>query len=368
VLVRRALCYGSALRSGYYCALSVTVLIMAGCGDGQPGINNNGGNHNVSDALVAGPRGVQGHLTGGAVATSLRQAGVRQLVCAIGNDSGDIAGVCEPDANGDFEIALPDHVQQVILAVLTDLDGDGFLDAVDAIIGFGGAVLLGIPDEDMSVDIGDVDLDEETGDVDECSDSPLDEIDTDGDGTDDWSDSDDDGDGVLDADEEEYLTGTDDDIPFIFDDDWDNDGQDNPVDADDDGDGIGDPDDPCDYGISLPGWLDEDEDGIYDWQDLDDDGDGFCDGEDLDDDGDGQDDWLGLDTDDDGTDDYLDADDDGDGVSDDYDSDADGDGWDDGDYGDDEDGDGYPDWLNGFEEDWTDPGQGQGDEELTAAA
>jgi len=111
------------------------------------------------------------------------------------------------------------------------------------------------------------------------------EIDTDGDGIPDATDTDDDNDG---------LDDTSDPYPL----DTDNDGVDNDADPDDDSDGIPDGDD------TYP--LDTDNDGVNNASDLDDDGDGILDDVDP----------SILDTDNDGLTNDVDADDDADGIAD----------------------------------------------------
>ncbi|WP_197505836.1 tandem-95 repeat protein [Urechidicola croceus] len=156
--------------------------------------------------------------------------------------------------------------------------------------------------------------------------------DTDGDGVDDFQDTDDDGDGIDTADEDIDNDGD------PTNDDTDGDGIPDYLDSDDDGDGI----DTADEDINNdgdPANDDTDGDGIPDYLDSDDDGDGIDTAdEDIDNDGDPTND----DTDGDGIPDYLDSDDDGDGIDTaDEDIDNDGDP-----TNDDTDSDGIPNYLD----------------------
>ena len=123
-------------------------------------------------------------------------------------------------------------------------------------------------------------------------------VDSDGDGIYDDSDTDDDNDGLLDTTEDSNQNGEIDD------------GETDPLDNDSDDDGYLDGED--DLPLNSDEWLDTDEDGIGNNSDTDDDDDGYPDGVDdfpLD-----SAEWL--DTDQDGIGNNADTDDDGDGLSD----------------------------------------------------
>ncbi|WP_298782176.1 tandem-95 repeat protein, partial [uncultured Polaribacter sp.] len=172
----------------------------------------------------------------------------------------------------------------------------------------------------------------ETVDEDVDSDGDPTNDDTDGDGIPNYLDTDDDGDGVDTADEDVDQDGD------PTNDDTDGDGIPNYLDTDDDGDGV----DTADEDVDSDGDStndDTDGDGIPNYLDTDDDGDGVDTAdEDVDSDGDSTND----DTDGDGIPNYLDTDDDGDGVdTEDEDVDSDGDS-----TNDDTDGDGIPNYLD----------------------
>lgn len=132
--------------------------------------------------------------------------------------------------------------------------------------------------------------------------NPLEQIDSDGDGLNNFADRDDDGDGVGDDREQGQ---------YIYD---------AAENHDNDGDGTGDVRDDDDDNDGLPDRLDQDDDGdgIPDAKDTDDDGDGVEDATDLED--------FDFDLDEDGLPDEADSDDDGDGVADAVDADQDNDG------------------------------------------
>jgi|GEM_PF-1763186 len=148
----------------------------------------------------------------------------------------------------------------------------------------------------------------------EAEDSPLGQIDTDGDGAMDLDDEDDDNDGIADeddddddgngeADDDEDMDTDDDGEPDLCDDDDDNDGIADDDDDDDDGDGEVDDDSDGD-GLSDDEDEDDDNDGMHDDDDDDDDDDGIADEDD--------DDHEAYDDDDDEEDDAHDVDDDDD--------------------------------------------------------
>ena len=166
----------------------------------------------------------------------------------------------------------------------------------------------GLVDADEECNIGTDPLDPDTdgdgvGDLEEVG-NPANPNDTDGDGIINALDEDDDGDGVLSIDED--INGDGDPTN----DDSDGDGIVDYLDVDDDGDGV----DTGDEDINNDGDPmndDTDGDGIDDYLDLDDDGDGW---DTADEDLDGDGDPMNDDTDGDGTPNYLDDDDDGDGT------------------------------------------------------
>jgi hypothetical protein len=231
----------------------------------------------------------------------------------VDSDGDGIPDYQDPDSDNDgvpdSEEAGPDPENPI------DSDGDGIPDYQD-------------PDDD------DDGVPTEDEDVDEDGDPTND--DSDGDGIPDYLDPDDDGDGIPtedeDADEDGDPTNDDaddDGIPNYLDDDSDNDGVPDSVEAGDD------PDNP----------QDTDGDGVPDYIDADDDGDGVdtvYENPDPNEDGDPED---AQDTDGDGIPDYLDDDDDGDGIPT---EDEQPDPNDDGNPDDavDSDGDGTPDYLD----------------------
>ncbi len=199
-----------------------------------------------------------------------------------------------------------------------DSDGDGIPDDEE---GYGDTDGDGVPDFQDADDDGDgiPTVDEGTGD-------------TDGDGIPDYLDPDDDGDGV--STEDEDINGDGDPTN----DDTDGDGVPDYLDPDDDNDGVSSADEDIN-GDGDPTNDDTDGDGVPDYLDPDDDGDGVSSAdEDINGDGDPTND----DTDGDGVPDYLDPDDDGDGVSS-AEEDINGDG---DPTNDDTDGDGVPDYLD----------------------
>jgi len=207
-----------------------------------------------------------------------------------------------------------------------DSDGDNVPDSVE---GDGDTDGDGIPDWQDPDDDGDG-VPTEDEDIDDDGDPTND--DTDGDGIPDYLDPDDDGDGVLTEDEDI------DDDGDPTNDDTDGDGIPDYLDPDDDGDGVPTEDEDVD-GDDDPTNDDSDGDGIPDYLDPDDDGDGVpTEDEDVD----GDDDPTNDDSDGDGIPDYLDPDDDGDGIpTEDEDVDGDGDP-----TNDDTDGDGIPDYRD----------------------
>ena len=220
----------------------------------------------------------------------------------------------------------------------TDTDGDGLADGVDPDDGGTPAVPGTDTDGDGTPDFQDTDDDGDgvptaTEDIDGDGDPTND--DSDGDTTPDYLDTDDDGDGIPSANEDADGDGD------PSNDDTDGDGTPDYLDLDSDGDGLLDADE-CPGG---PVCTDTDGDGTPDFQDTDDDGDGVStEDEDLDGDGDPTND----DSDGDTTPDYLDDDDDDDGIpsADEGDGDTDGDGTPD--YlDDDSDDDGIPDATEG---------------------
>jgi len=304
---------------------------MVGCGS-QPQPPSDG-----DPAGTALTPGVLGHL-------SLDRAGAQSrqmeslLVLAISDRSGDFVGAGTPAPDGRFFVPVLDGSAQVILCVFSDEDGDNTYEALEAVVGYpeaGGSIAYlygvqhptpaaaaarqGLGGWDLgSLSIGgivataiavpiavgnhstptnflDIPVDDEQDDVDVANGNPLGNHDTDGDGITDDLDTDDDNDGYSDDDEERYLTGPDDAIPYVIDDDHDNDGLTNDEDDDDDGDGLQDEEDEEKWGQDLPDYLDDDDDGSPDWEDDDDDNDGIEDVEDEDDDGDGENDWQDID-------------------------------------------------------------------------
>ncbi len=252
----------------------------------------------------------------------------------VGSDPND------PDTDGD---GVPDGAEVADVSNPQDTDGDTVIDVLD-------------PDDDGDgASTADEDID---GDGDPTND------DTDGDTIPNYLDVDDDDDGVLSIDED--IDGDGDPTN----DDTDGDGEPDYIDADDDGDGISTVDEDLD-GDGDPSNDDSDGDTIPDYLDADDDGDGIdsliegtddTDGDTipdyLDDDSDGDgvlDSVEGSgDTDGDGIPDFQDPDDDGDGIptEDEAKTDSDGDG--DPDYlDDDDDGDGIPtETEGGFDDDF----------------
>ncbi|MFQ3212517.1 MAG: hypothetical protein ACI9C9_000036, partial [Marivirga sp.] len=203
--------------------------------------------------------------------------------------------VTTTDINGEITV----NSVTIVFLPLTDLDGDGVPDVIE-------------------------DID---GDGDPTND------DTDGDGAPDYLDTDDDGDGIPTSEEDIDGDGN------PTNDDTDGDGIPDYLDGDDDGDGIPTSEEDID-GDGDPTNDDTDGDGIPDYLDGDDDGDGVPT---IDEDIDGDGDPTNDDTDGDGIPDYLDGDDDGDGIpTSEEDIDGDGDP-----TNDDTDGDGIPDYLDG---------------------
>ena len=252
-----------------------------------------------------------------------------------GFPSADELGV-DRDADGIPDRLDPDDDGDGVLTRDEDLDGDGDPSNDDSDDD-------GIPDARDFDDDGDGVLSRDE-DLDGDGDPRND--DSDGDFLPDYLDSDDDGDGIPSADEDTDGDGD------PSNDDTDGDGLPEYLDADSDEDGLpdgvegaGDPD-----GDGIPSYADEDSDGdsLLDSDEglIDHDEDGVSDFLDPDDDGDGIPTLTEVasgDTDGDGVFDYLDVDDDGDGVlsADEGTGDTDGDGL--GDWLDpDDDGDGIP--------------------------
>ena len=237
----------------------------------------------------------------------------------------DIANPIDTDGDGIIDALDPDDDGDGVLTADEDIDmdGDPTNDDTD---------MDGIPDYLDADDDGDGVL---TRDEDLNGDGDPRNDDTDGDGIPDYLDADDDGDGVLTRDEDRNGNGD------PRDDDTDGDGTLDYLDNDDDGDGVLTADEDVDMD-GDPRNDDTDMDGTPDYLDIDDDGDGvWTIFEDVDMNGDPRDD----DTDGDGTPNYLDTDDDGDGAPTSMEN-ADPNG--DGDPADavDTDGDGTPDYLD----------------------
>ncbi|MFH6981797.1 Ig-like domain-containing protein, partial [Marinoscillum luteum] len=262
-------------------------------------------------------------------------ANISGLTAGSYNNLTVTVGSCK--SSGDIDASLSD--QQ-----LCDSDGDGVSDLEEDIDGDGDPT-NDDSDDDGTPDYLDTDDDGDgvlTEDEDTDGDGDPTNDDSDGDGTPDYLDTDDDGDGVLTEDEDTDGDGD------PTNDDCDADGTPNYLDADPcdtDGDGLDDSEEDTD-GDGNPYNDDCDQDGTPNFQDADTcddgtdtDGDGVTDvEEDIDGDGDPTND----DSDGDGTPDYLDTDDDGDGVlTEDEDTDGDGDP-----TNDDCDADGTPNYLD----------------------
>ncbi|MEP1033150.1 gliding motility-associated C-terminal domain-containing protein [Ekhidna sp.] len=257
------------------------------------------------------------------------------------------SGVFAPNVNGTNEVIITstdaagnsssDTSTLELIILSGDADGDGVPDSVEDVDGDGDPTnddsdgdgtpdYLDGDDDGDGVDTTDEDVD---GDGDPSND------DTDGDGTPDYLDDDDDGDGIGTADEDLDADGD------STNDDTDGDGTPDYLDEDDDGDGLNTEEEDVD-GDGDPTNDDSDGDGDPDYLDEDDDGDGIL-TEDEDTDGDG--DPTNDDCDGDTEPNYLDTDScdtDGDGILDnDEDTDGDGDP-----YNDDCDGDTIPNFLD----------------------
>ena len=239
------------------------------------------------------------------------------VACSEGDTDGDgVRNVDDPDP---LDPCNPDPDN--LLCPTGDSDGDG---------------LTNQEERDLGTNPGEADSDGDgVNDRVEVGVDVANPIDTDGDGIIDALDPDDDGDGVLTVDEDIDMDGD------PTNDDTDGDGIPDYLDADDDGDSILTRDEDLD-GDGDPRNDDTDGDGIPNYLDRDDDNDGvWTIFEDVDGNGDPRDD----DTDGDGKPNYLDTDDDGDGALTSAEN-ADPDG--DGNPSDavDTDGDGTPDYLD----------------------
>ncbi|MEW5852636.1 MAG: hypothetical protein AB2A00_27880 [Myxococcota bacterium] len=250
-------------------------------------------------------------------------------VVAVRAQTGPASSVRAPvAADGTFSLQLPRGARYVVSA-----ESGGRLVATlkypanasgqrTALLPVAAAPTSGQALEDET-DLGQV-TDEGTGEA-STENNPLEQEDSDQDGTSDYADDDDDGDGQDDAeDEDDDNSGAaDDDEDHDQDDDGDIDG----LDEDDDGDGEMDVADADDDGDGLPDEEedDADEDGEADAEDEDDDNDGIPDAEDPESDDDGVSDTPD-DADEDGVADEADTDDDDDGISDEADTDDDNDG------------------------------------------
>ena len=184
--------------------------------------------------------------------------GAKEIVVAQSGDGKVVTASVSED--GSFSIYVPTRDIYVI-SFYEDTDGDGEYDKFDGTCqtedSSGPTDLIG--SKGGEVNLGNISF-PASGNVIDLVDTLLTTIDTDVDGTMDYSDSDCDGNGTVDTEQEEYIIGSDDDDMPSF------------CDPDDDNDGIVDSSDP-----------DDNDDGVADTEDVDSDGDGIPDDIDLDD-------------------------------------------------------------------------------------
>ncbi|WP_437529070.1 hypothetical protein WME79_47020 [Sorangium sp. So ce726] len=183
-------------------------------------------------------RSVRGHLKSGTVATEVVALVAQAEAQAAKTYSAPV------DAQGDFRLTLPKGPRYVLVL----RDGDKGIADLRFASSAGGALTSLLPianppvrmlrpqstdEAEDDIDLGEVDVDEN-----ECvsEGNPLDQVDSDSDGTSDYEDADDDDDGRADVDDE------DDDADGVADHDEDHDedddGASNDVDDDDDDDGV----------------------------------------------------------------------------------------------------------------------------------
>ena len=272
---------------------------------------------------------------------------IATVTITIEDVDSDNDGIPDVDDLDDDNDGIPDTVELgddpardtdgdgIIDSLDLDADGDGISDLVES----GNEGLDANGDGQLDGPFGSDGIADDIQDIPDNSEVNYTLIDTDGDGILDFQDIDDDGDGVNTAEEDIDEDGD------PTNDDTDGDNIPDYLDIDDDGDGIAtideNPDNDGDGDPSTGNTQDTDGDGIADYLDTDDDGDGIDTVfEDIDGDGDPTND----DSDGDGIANYLDRDDDGDGINtDDESSDPNGDG--NPDDAADADADGIPDYL-----------------------
>lgn len=187
----------------------------------------------------AAVRSVSGSVKSGTAATSV----VALLAQA---DAGAATYSAPIDAQGNFRLTLPMKARFVLVL----MNGDKGIATLRFASAAGGALTSLLPianaparmlapqstgeDED-DIDLGEIEVDETDG-VSESN--PLDQVDSDSDGTSDYEDADDDDDGTVDVDDADDDNDDVDDSDEDHDDD--DDGISNEVDADDDDDGVSD--------------------------------------------------------------------------------------------------------------------------------
>lgn len=203
--------------------------------------------------------------------TGVAESGTLQLLAV--NTEGESFDVA-PAADGAFRLALPTPLPVHLFVIREDM-----IQVVKFAETIGGEKTIStIPNGSGEAGMGQLQTAQDDPVVSEAAETPLEDIDSDGDGTADAEDSDDDNDGINDAEDtdDDGVPGPDSDDDL----DADSDGHPDLCDDDDDNDGVSDDDD-------LDNVGDADSDGVHDDDDRDDDNDGDTDGSDDDDDDDG---------------------------------------------------------------------------------
>ncbi len=226
--------------------------LLTGCGGGSSEASRSA---NLSGRLVQG------------------RADTIDNLLVVGMDGeGNIVDVANPNESGRFELELEPGSEAIITVLETD--ASGAISGVEGVCGFpqeagGLTTLIGIP-LDQEIDLGEIPLTPDGEGFLGVPTTGIAGLDFDKDGVSDFKDIDDNNNGVPDVDEQAWICGFDDAIPFIFDQDWDDDGIPNADDTDMDGDGKVDTEDADRFGfdaggLALPIGIDVDGNGVPNW-------------------------------------------------------------------------------------------------------